>query len=95
MKTVGLCKTFSCADFLPAILNTIVPKLDYIVFVNSYVNWLGQVGDNECLPVIKNWKENAEHILAQNSGEEMWYKSYKVRICKVERDYIFEPKHNS
>ena len=49
----------------------------------------------ENLESIKNWKENAEHILAQNSGKAMWYKSYKVRICKVGRDYIFEPKHNS
>ncbi len=46
----------------------------------------------ENLESIKNWKENAEHVLAQNSGKERWYKSYKVRICKVERDYRFEQK---
>jgi heme-degrading monooxygenase HmoA len=38
---------------------------------------------------IINWKNNAGHKLAQSLGKEMWYKSFKVRICKVERDYEF------
>lgn len=38
---------------------------------------------------IKNWKENAEHILAQKLGKEKWYESYKIRICKIEHDYMF------
>jgi heme-degrading monooxygenase HmoA len=36
---------------------------------------------------IKNWKQNIEHIEAQNLGKEKWYTHYKTRICKVERDY--------
>jgi heme-degrading monooxygenase HmoA len=36
---------------------------------------------------IKNWKENAQHQLAQKMGKEMWYAAFKTRICKVERDY--------
>ena len=28
----------------------------------------------ENLESIKNWKENAEHVWAQNSGKEKWYK---------------------
>lgn len=36
---------------------------------------------------IRNWKMNTEHLLAQQYGKEKWYSHYKVRICKVERDY--------
>ncbi len=32
----------------------------------------------------------AEHLLAQQSGRNIYYTSYKTRICKVERDYDFE-----
>lgn len=38
---------------------------------------------------IKNWKANAQHLLAQKLGKEMWYSDFKVRVCKVERDYSF------
>ena len=44
----------------------------------------------ESLESIKNWKNNAEHLIAQQSGKDNFYKSYKTRICKVERDYGFE-----
>ena len=39
------------------------------------------------LSVIQQWKENAEHQIAQKLGKEQWYSAYKVRIAKVERDY--------
>ncbi len=42
------------------------------------------------LESIRKWHENAEHQLAQMKGYEIWYKSFKVRICKAERDYDFE-----
>lgn len=42
------------------------------------------------LDAIRHWKQDAEHRLAQQMGREKWYESYKVRICKVERDYGFE-----
>ncbi len=38
---------------------------------------------------IKKWKKHSEHIIAQESGKKLWYKEYKVRICKVEREYGF------
>jgi heme-degrading monooxygenase HmoA len=38
---------------------------------------------------IKNWKANARHLFAQQEGRKQWYQEYKVRICKVERDYGF------
>jgi heme-degrading monooxygenase HmoA len=38
---------------------------------------------------IKNWKANSRHLVAQKTGRDKWYEQYKVRICKVERDYQF------
>lgn len=42
------------------------------------------------LDAIRHWKQDTEHRLAQQMGRGKWYESYKVRICKVERDYGFE-----
>ncbi len=42
------------------------------------------------LESIKNWKKNVDHISAQRNGKAKWYKSYKVRICKVEKEYKFD-----
>ena len=39
------------------------------------------------LESIKQWKANAEHLVAQKRGREQWYSSFKTRIAKVERDY--------
>ena len=39
------------------------------------------------LAAIKNWKANAQHLEAQKLGHQLWYSNFKVRICKVERDY--------
>lgn len=39
------------------------------------------------LESIKKWKANVDHRQAQKLGHEKWYKSFKVRISKVERDY--------
>jgi heme-degrading monooxygenase HmoA len=44
----------------------------------------------ESLEDIKNWKNNADHLLIQQKGKDVFYSSYKTRICKVERDYSFE-----
>ena len=35
------------------------------------------------------WKSNLEHQEAQKMGRELWYKRYKIRIAKVQRDYEF------
>ncbi|MDB4926691.1 antibiotic biosynthesis monooxygenase [Mucilaginibacter sp.] len=43
----------------------------------------------QSLEAIRNWKANADHLMAQKYGREKWYASYKVRVCKVERDYGF------
>ncbi|MCC1483284.1 antibiotic biosynthesis monooxygenase family protein [Winogradskyella immobilis] len=44
----------------------------------------------ENLDAIKTWKANTEHLLAQQKGREQWYNWYKVKICKVEREYEFK-----
>ncbi|MBL0331078.1 MAG: antibiotic biosynthesis monooxygenase [Bacteroidetes bacterium] len=41
------------------------------------------------LEAIRNWKRNAEHLMAQEKGRKEWYQNYKTRICLVERDYEF------
>ena len=43
----------------------------------------------QSLGAIRNWKANADHLIAQKYGREKWYANYKVRICKVELDYGF------
>ena len=43
----------------------------------------------ESLEAIRNWKANMEHLEAQEKGKTTWYKNYKVRIAKVEREYEF------
>ncbi len=44
----------------------------------------------ESIEAIKNWKQHSEHLLAQKSGQDIWYSAYKTRICKVEHEYGFE-----
>lgn len=44
----------------------------------------------ESLEAINVWKQNTEHLIAQGKGKQIWYQSFKTRICKVERDYGFE-----
>jgi heme-degrading monooxygenase HmoA len=44
----------------------------------------------ESLEAIQNWKANAQHLVAQQRGRDVWYEEFKVRICRVERDYGFE-----
>ena len=36
---------------------------------------------------IAAWKENAEHRVAQEAGQNLWYSGYQLRVAKVERDY--------
>lgn len=44
---------------------------------------------------IKNWKANLDHLIAQKKGRQQWYSYYKVRICKVEREYEFLKTSNN
>ena len=44
----------------------------------------------DSLEAIKSWKMDMEHTEARDKGRGKWYSQFKVRICKVERDYGFE-----
>ncbi|GAB3763631.1 heme-degrading monooxygenase HmoA [Nocardioides ginsengisegetis] len=33
------------------------------------------------------WKQVAEHLVAQERGQHVWYAAYRVRIATVTRDY--------
>lgn len=39
---------------------------------------------------IKKWRENAAHQVAQEKGRAIWYQSFALRVCKVERQKFFE-----
>jgi heme-degrading monooxygenase HmoA len=39
---------------------------------------------------IKAWRAHADHLVAQAAGKARWYRAYRVRICRVEREYGFE-----
>ena len=43
----------------------------------------------QSLEAIAAWKQQSEHLLAQQRGREDWYSAYKTRIAYVERDYEF------
>ncbi len=36
---------------------------------------------------IHAWKQNAQHLAAQDKGKADWYSHYEVRVAKVERSY--------
>ncbi|WP_057915312.1 antibiotic biosynthesis monooxygenase family protein [Peribacillus muralis] len=44
----------------------------------------------ESLEAIQKWKENTNHQVAQQKGQETWYSKYNVQICKVVREYSFK-----
>ncbi|HHJ35376.1 MAG TPA: antibiotic biosynthesis monooxygenase [Gammaproteobacteria bacterium] len=36
---------------------------------------------------IEKWKKDAEHLVAQELGRSIWYRSYNVQVVKVMREY--------
>ncbi len=40
------------------------------------------------LEAIKAWKENLDHRQAQSRAKD-WYAKFRVRVCRVEREYGF------
>lgn len=55
-------------------------------------------GDDDLSIAVSYWdsdetigafKELAEHLIIQKRGRETYYKSYKMRVARVERDYAF------
>lgn len=47
------------------------------------------------LDAVRQWKQNQEHRAAQGKGRSDWYSGYRVRVCKVEKEYGFDAKHLS
>jgi heme-degrading monooxygenase HmoA len=65
-------------------------KQDGFLGVEAARNELGiTVSYWKDLASIIKWKEVSEHKIAQEKGKTTWYKSFKTRIAKVERDYEF------
>lgn len=44
---------------------------------------------------IAAWRQNTEHLAAQQRGQDDWYSAYTVRICRVEREYGSTPNGES
>ena len=41
----------------------------------------------ESADTLKAWREHPEHRAAQAAGRERFFSSYRIQVCKVERDY--------
>ena len=41
---------------------------------------------------IRQWKQHAEHLMAQALGHTKWYEHFEMRIAKVERAYGKPPR---
>ena len=42
------------------------------------------------LESISRWKAQSEHAAAQRMGRDAFYKNYRLRVARVERDYGFD-----
>ena len=41
---------------------------------------------------IQQWKNDAEHLVAQTLGRSKWYQSYRIQITEVKRESKFPPQ---
>jgi heme-degrading monooxygenase HmoA len=46
----------------------------------------------ESLDAVRRWGEHLEHRLAQQLGRSRWYEAFRLRVCRVEADRLFESK---
>ena len=42
------------------------------------------------LESIRRWKAQSEHAAAQKMGRDAFYRSYRLRVARVEREYGFD-----
>jgi heme-degrading monooxygenase HmoA len=42
------------------------------------------------LESIRNWRQHAEHQIAQRDGKAKWYAEYRLRLCRVEEEIFFD-----
>ena len=72
------------------LMETLAKRQQGFLGIESARNDLGiTVSYWESIEAIKNWKQQTNHLVAQQKGRQDWYNWYKVRICKVEREYEF------
>lgn len=65
-------------------------KQEGFLGIESAMNEIGiTVSYWQDLDSIKKWKVVSEHRIAQEKGYSEWYKTFIVRIAKVEREYEF------
>ncbi|WP_293764806.1 antibiotic biosynthesis monooxygenase [uncultured Aquitalea sp.] len=43
----------------------------------------------ESVEAIAAWRANAEHLVAQKLGREVWYERFSLKVARVERAYDF------
>ena len=43
---------------------------------------------------IRAWKQNSEHVLAQELGRARWYESYIVQVASIQREYHWPGQTN-
>jgi heme-degrading monooxygenase HmoA len=44
----------------------------------------------ESLDAIRSWGAHVEHRLAQQLGRARWYRTFCLRVCRVESDRLFD-----
>lgn len=77
-------------DDMATQMETLAKTQEGFLGIESVRNSVGiTVSYWENLDAIKKWKQQTDHLVAQQKGKADWYNWYKVRICKVEREYEF------
>ena len=41
----------------------------------------------QSLDDIQNWRNDAEHLMAQQLGLSKWYQSIEIEICQIQKSY--------
>lgn len=66
-------------------------KMDGFIGMDSARSLLGiSVSYWKTLEDIQIWSQNTQHIFAKEKGKKLWYESYNVKICKIEKEYSFK-----
>ena len=86
-KQTSLIKGYD--EMALAMQNLAKKQVGYIGYESAHSEIGITISYWESLDAIRAWKANIAHLQAQKLGKEQWYEWYKVRICKVEREYDF------
>lgn len=73
------------------LMEILAKKQNGFISIDSARNEIGiTVSYWENLEAIQLWKQQTDHVIAQQKGIKDWYSWYNVKICKVEREYTFQ-----